>query len=80
MPEGCTLCLDTQINKHSTLFRCCETGKWRMQFLHIKWLHMNKEVAYKEMLRCTSKALVIDIGRHLDKVKYKCLKRVKFCT
>jgi hypothetical protein len=38
---------------------------------------MNKEVAYKKILRSTSKALVIDIGRHLDRVKYKCLKRVK---
>jgi len=40
---------------------------------------MNKEVAYKKILRCTLKALVTDIGRHLDKVKYTCLKRVKIC-
>jgi len=38
---------------------------------------MNKEVAYKKTLRCTLKALLIDIDRHLDKVEYKCLKREK---
>jgi hypothetical protein len=35
--------------------------------------------SYKKILRYTSKALVIDIGRHLDKVKYKCRKRVEIC-
>jgi len=29
---------------------------------------MNKEVAYREILRCTNKSIKIDLGRYLAKV------------
>ena len=32
---------------------------------------MNKEEAYKKILRCTNKALIIELGRYLDTVTYK---------
>jgi hypothetical protein len=29
-----------------------------------------EEVPYKKILRCANKALITDLGKHLDKVKY----------
>jgi hypothetical protein len=32
---------------------------------------MNKEVACKKILRCFSKAFVVDLGRYLDRIIYR---------
>lgn len=34
-----------------------------------EWLHMNKDTAYKKILRCTDKVQIRGVGRYLDKVK-----------
>ena len=31
---------------------------------------MNKEIAYRKILRCTIKAQIRNLGRYLDKMKY----------
>jgi hypothetical protein len=38
---------------------------------------MNKEITYKIVLRSTSKGEVRNLGRYVNKVKYKCFNRLK---
>lgn len=38
--------------------------KWWMKFLNEKWLHMNKGVAYRKILRCNNKSQIRNLGRH----------------
>jgi hypothetical protein len=38
---------------------------------------MNKEVAYRKILRCTNKHQTRNLGRDLDKVKYKWFNKTK---
>jgi hypothetical protein len=35
------------------LLECKETKYWREKLIHDKWLRMNKEVAYRKILRTT---------------------------
>ena len=43
-----------------------------MKFLNEKWLSMNKEVAYRKIIRCTNKDQIRNLGGYLDTIKYKC--------
>jgi hypothetical protein len=38
---------------------------------------MTEEIAYKKILNCTNKMLIIGLGRYLDKVQYKLLIEIK---
>jgi hypothetical protein len=38
---------------------------------------MNEVVAYKKMLSCINKVLVISLGVYLDTVKYKWFNKIK---
>jgi hypothetical protein len=38
---------------------------------------MNKEVAYRKILRCTNKDEIRILGKYLDKVKYKWFNKTK---
>jgi hypothetical protein len=49
-------------------------GKWRAEYLNKKLLNNKEEVAYKNILTC---ALIIDLGKYLDKVKYKPYNTIK---
>jgi hypothetical protein len=56
-----------------------ENGNWKIKFLNDKWLSINKEGAYRKILRCTNNDQVRHLGRYLDKVKYKWLIKWKEC-
>jgi hypothetical protein len=47
------------------LLDCRDTRNWRMKLINDKWLHMNKEAAYRKMLKSTTKEQV----KYLDIVK-----------
>ena len=66
---SCSLCLGEQDVKH-ILIESLEPRNLRMQFLNEKWLNMNKEVAYRKILRRTNKDQIRNSGRYSDKVKY----------
>jgi hypothetical protein len=42
-----------------------------MKLIHDKWLNMNKEVAYRKMMKVTKKAHIQNLGKYLDVVKNK---------
>jgi hypothetical protein len=52
-------------------------GNWRMKYLNDKWLSMNKEVAYRKILRSTNKHQIRILGRSFNKIKYKWLNRTE---
>jgi len=54
------------------LLDCLEARNCRMKYLNDKWLSMNKEVAYRKIIRCTNKDQIRNLGRYLDTIKYKC--------
>jgi hypothetical protein len=41
-------------------------------------LNKDEEVPYNKVLICTNKALIIDLGRYLDKVKYEWFSKIKY--
>jgi len=43
----------------------------RIIFANDKWLNMNKETAYRKILRCTNTDLIRTLDKYLDKVKCK---------
>jgi hypothetical protein len=45
---GCPLCLGEEDVRLIYL-------DWRTNFLNEKWLNMNKEIAYRKILRCSDK-------------------------
>ena len=47
----CPLCL----GEEDILLDCSETRSWRMKFLNLKFLIMNKVAKYRKILRCTNK-------------------------
>jgi hypothetical protein len=67
---GCPLCLGEE---HVICIKldCLETRNWRTKFLSEKWLIVNKEVAYRKILRCCDKDQVRSLGTYIDKVKHK---------
>ena len=72
----CALCLGEEDAKH-LLLDCRGTGNWRLQFVNDGWLNMNKEVAYRKMLQCTSKDQTRNVGRYLDTVECKWFNKTK---
>ena len=38
---------------------------------------MKEEVAYKKMLICINKSLIVDVGRYLEKVMYNWPNKIK---
>ena len=59
------------------LLDCLETRKWRMKFLNDKLLSMNKEVTYRKILRFTNKDQIQNLGRYLDKIRYRWFNRTQ---
>jgi hypothetical protein len=53
------------------LLDCLETIHWRTKLLNEKWLSMNKEVAYRTILRFSNKDRLRYFSSYLDEVKYK---------
>jgi hypothetical protein len=39
-----------------------KTRNYRLTFLNEKWLNMNKEIAYRKILRCTNKDQTRNLG------------------
>jgi hypothetical protein len=42
-----------------------------------KWLSMNTEVACRKIVRCPNKGQIRNLGRYVDKVKYKWFYKTK---
>jgi len=42
-----------------------------MKVLNDKWFSVHEEVAYRKILSYTNKDQIRNLGRYLDKVKYK---------
>ena len=40
---------------YRVLLDCKNTKHWRMKLIHDKWLNMQKEVAYRKMVKVTNK-------------------------
>jgi hypothetical protein len=59
------------------LLDCLETRKWGMKCLSIKWLSMNRDVAYRKIVICPNKDQIGNLGRNLDKGKYKWFYKTK---
>ena len=59
----------------NTLLDCLETRNQSLKFVNGKWLGINKEVAYRIILRCTNKDKIRNLGRYLDKSKHNLVKR-----
>ena len=66
----CPLCYVAEDVVHK-LLNCLETENWRMKYLNGKWLGMNREVAYRKVLNCTNRGQIRNLGRYLDRIKYK---------
>jgi hypothetical protein len=66
----CPLCLGEEDFKHM-LLDCLETINRRTTFLNGKWLGMNKEIAYRKILRCFNKDDIRNLGKYLDKIKHE---------
>ena len=59
--------------------RRCETGisledfkdtkHWRIKLIHDKWLNMNKQVAYRRIVKITNTSTQIKLGKYLDILK-----------
>jgi hypothetical protein len=56
---------------------CPETWKMRTKFVNNKSQHINEAMVYNKIFRCTNKNPVVTLGRHVDKVKYKWINKVK---
>ena len=41
-----------------------------MTFLNDKWISMNREVAYRKILRSTNKDQKRNLGRYLNKINF----------
>jgi hypothetical protein len=74
--ERCPTHLGEEDVIHISL-HCLETINWGMEFLNDMWLSMNKEIAYVKVLRCTNKDQMTNLGRYLDKSRYKWFNRTK---
>jgi len=48
-----------------------------MKYLIDRWLSVNREVAYRKILRSTNKDQIRILGRCLEEIKYKWFNRTK---
>jgi hypothetical protein len=58
-------------NVKHILLECKETKYWREKLIHDKWLNMNKEIAYRKILKTTNRTHIQNIGIYLDIVQNK---------
>jgi hypothetical protein len=59
------------------LLQCKETKHRREKLIHDKWLSMNKEVAYREIMKITNRTHIQNLGKYLDIVKNKWFNKIK---
>jgi hypothetical protein len=74
--ETYPLCRGNEGAKH-ILLGCPETKKWRMKFINKKWLCINEELAYKNIVKCANKVHIVHLREYLDKVIHKWESRVR---
>jgi HKD family nuclease len=53
------------------LLKCKETKQWRLKLIHDEWLNMNKEVAYRKIMKIRNKVHLRNLGTDLEIVKNK---------
>jgi hypothetical protein len=58
--------------EHKQMLLCAETTIQRKKITSKKWFNMNGEAVYKEILGCPARAMIIHLGRYLDKIKHMC--------
>jgi hypothetical protein len=59
------VCLGQEDTKH-ILLSCLEKRMWRKGVISRKQLYINEEVAYKKILMCGNKSLIIYLGRYAE--------------
>jgi hypothetical protein len=64
----CPLCLGEEDVKH-ILLECKKTKHWTEKLIHGKWLSMNKETAYRKIMKLTNRTHIQNLGKYLDTVK-----------
>ena len=74
--ERCLFCLGKEDIKQ-ILLDFLQTRNWRKKCVNGKWVNISKGVAYREVIRCNNKYQTRNVGRYLDKVKYKWCKKQK---
>jgi hypothetical protein len=77
MDKGIGMLCSGEEDVRCILLDSLEKRNWRMKVSNEKWLNMNEEVAYMIILRRTNKDQIRNLGRHLDKVKYKWFNKTK---
>jgi hypothetical protein len=55
----------TKPNIRGILLKSCETKRWRQEFVYSKWLGMNEDAAYMEVLTRTNVIEIKNIGEYL---------------
>jgi hypothetical protein len=50
---------------------CKDTKHWTEKLIHDKWLCMNKELAYRKIIKITNRTHMQNLGKYLDIVKNK---------
>jgi hypothetical protein len=48
------------------LLSCLEMRMWRKEVISRKQLYINEEVAYKKILMCSNKSLIIYLSRYTE--------------
>jgi hypothetical protein len=71
----CLLCLGEEDAKHIVL-ECCETEKWRENYVHSNWLNIN-DLAYKKIISCNNANRIKALGKYLFKTKCKWENKVR---
>lgn len=61
---------------YTVLLDCEDTKHWTMKLIHDKWLNMQKEVAYRKMVKVTNKEGIQTLGKYLNMVKNKWLNKI----
>jgi hypothetical protein len=59
------------------LLECKEIKHWREKLTHDKWLSMNKEVAYRKIIKITNRTHIQNLRKYLDTVKNKSFYKIK---
>jgi hypothetical protein len=68
--KGCRPPCTEEENALHILLKNSET-EWKGQFLGIKWLTVNEEIAYKNTVNRTNAVELKNIGKYLSKIKCK---------
>jgi hypothetical protein len=53
------------------LLKCSETKKWREECVNSKWLNINEDLAYSEIISCTNLNKIKFLGKYLFRTKCK---------